>query len=878
MTLARISARRSLATALAAVFAHAALPAAAQQAEKVEKIEVTGSNIKRVDAEGPAPVQIITRQDIERTGSNTVSEVLRQLPANSAGSYDETFTGSFARGSSGVSLRGLGQKSTLVLINGRRMAVYSFAQNLQDGFVDLNSIPLSAIERIEVLKDGASAIYGSDAIAGVVNVILRKDYTGAEMTVGGGVTSKWDGQEVHVSGAVGFGTPGKDKYNVMLSADYFNREHIWARDRRLLTDADYRDIPGGENFPNSTLSNPGTYLRRPGTAPFGTATRQPFPTCPADRILVFGGTTNCTENTNIYQTAVPETTRAGLFGRATYEFSSSLSAFAELAFNSNETFTQNAPFSVPSTQLGTAVVPGTVNAILPVGNPSNPFSVPIEVRYRFSDVGPRQITNTTDATRIILGLNGGFGAWSWETAAGYTESKSEQRDRNNIRISGLRAVIADGSYNFLNNAANTQATYDRLRVDYSRMGDSKLSFVDAKISGELMQMANGPLGMAAGLEFRREDYRDVSDPVLTLGDVLGRGSTTAIGKRDITSGYVEFSVPVLKAVELQLAARTDRYSDFGSSSTPKVGIRWTPSRELLLRATYAKGFRAPSIPESGESNSFFFQTLEDTRKCAINTVYCGGVSTPGTLTANPDLQPEKSDSWTVGFVFEPSQNMSLGLDWYNIKQKQIVSNRDLQEILNNETLYARFITRGPPTSDDIARGAPGPLVLVAAPFENLAQLETSGIDIDARVRVDSGIGRVTLGLTGSYLHSYKQPLTPEDPPTELAGTYNLPRFKGIGSVTLDSGPWSGTVTVNYIRGFKQSTSAGANAAKEIKAWTTLDLQGSYAGLRNTKFVLGVKNAADKEPPIAIAEQFLYTFQQHSLRGLFAYASVNYKFR
>src|SRR4051812_41216579 len=225
------NARHALAAAIAAAFAVHLPEATAQQAQRVEKIEVTGSNIKRVDAEGPAPVQIITRADIDRTGSNTVSDVLRYLPANNAGSYDETFVGSFARGSSGLSLGGLGQKSTLVLINGRRMAVYSFAQNLSDTFVDLNSIPLAAIERIEVLKDGASAIYGSDAIAGVVNVILRKDYTGAELTVGGGVTSRGDGQEVHVSGAAGTGTPGRDRYNAVLAVDYFNRESVWLRDR-----------------------------------------------------------------------------------------------------------------------------------------------------------------------------------------------------------------------------------------------------------------------------------------------------------------------------------------------------------------------------------------------------------------------------------------------------------------------------------------------------------------------------------------------------------------------------------------------------------------------------------------------------------------------
>src|SRR4051812_41778542 len=435
--------RHALAVALAAF----AASASAQQAQKVEKIEVTGSNIKRVDAEGPAPVQVISRQDIERSGSNTVSEVLRYLPSNSGGSYDESFVGSFARGSSGLSLRGLGQKSTLVLINGRRMAVYSFAQNLSDTFVDLNSIPLAAIERIEILKDGASAIYGSDAIAGVVNVILRKDYNGAEMTLGGGVSSRWDGQEVRASGAAGVGQPGVDRYNVLVALDYFSRETVWLRDRPNTSSGDYREIPGGENTPNSTVGNPGTYLRRPGTNPFPGFTRQPFANCPPDRVLFFQGNNNCSENINVYFSAIPETQRAGLYTRGTYEFSPSLSAFAEIAFNHDKTFTQVNPFAVPSNQIGPGVA-RAIQAILPVGHNSNPFSVPVEVRYRFDDIGPRQVDNITDATRIVAGLNGSWNAWSWETAAGYTQSKAEQKDRNNIRISGLLAAIADGSYNF----------------------------------------------------------------------------------------------------------------------------------------------------------------------------------------------------------------------------------------------------------------------------------------------------------------------------------------------------------------------------------------------------------------------------------------------
>lgn len=846
--------------------------------QRVEKIEVTGSNIKRVDAEGPAPVQIITREQIERSGSPTVAEVIRNIPSNSAGSYDETFTGSFARGSAGVSLRGLGQKSTLVLINGRRMAVYGFAQNLQDSFVDLNSIPLAAVERIEVLKDGASAVYGSDAIAGVVNIILRKDYAGLEATASGGVTSQRDGQEARVSGAFGIGEQGKDKYNLLVAADYFNREAIWARDRALTSDGDYRKYPGGENLPNSTLANPGTYLRRPGTNPFPGSTRRPFASCPPDRVIFFNGNNNCTENLNVYLTGVPETTRKGLFARGTYDFGGELTGFAEIAFNANETFTQVQPFAVPSSQIGPGVA-RQIQAVLPIGHNSNPFSVPIEVRYRFDDVGPRQVTNTTDATRIVAGLNGSWRDWQWEAAAGYTKSKSEQKDKNGIRISGLLAAIADGSYNFVNNAANSAATYDRIRVNYSRNADSELSFADAKASAELMQMANGPLALAAGVDFRHEKINDVSDSVLVSGDVLGRGSAQAIGNRNIAAGYVELSIPAAKNVEIQLAGRSDHYSDFGNSSTPKIGARWTPVKNLLLRASFSKGFRAPSIPESGDSNAFFFQTLQDTTRCAINTVYCGPVSVPGSFTANPDLKPEKSDSWTAGLVFEPTTSTSIGLDYYYIKQKNLVQSRDFQDILDNEVLNQRYVTRGAPTSDDIARGAPGPLVLVAAPYDNLDAVETSGIDVDLRGRWNAGgYGRVGTSATGTYIIHYKQPLAPGQPLEEMAGTYNLPRFKGQASVSWDSGPWSSSLTANYVGKFKQSKSASVNADPEIKPWTTLDVQGSYGGLRNTKFTLGVKNLTNREPPIAIAETLLYVFQQHSLRGRFAYAGVTYRFR
>ena len=254
--------KKQLAVAIAATFVAAGVAYAQSTPQKVEKVEVTGSNIKRIDVETVAPVDVITREQIERSGQPTIADVLRNVPANSGNSYSESFSNSFAPGASGISLRGLGQKTTLVLINGRRTAGYGFAQNLQDSFVDLNSIPSSAVERIEVLKDGASAIYGSDAIAGVVNVILRKDYKGIEFTTGAG-TAAGNG-EYRFSATGGFGDLGKDKYSVIGVFDYFKRDLVMLDETDFGASRDWRGrAGGGRNF--TSLTGAGTWRQLTAT-------------------------------------------------------------------------------------------------------------------------------------------------------------------------------------------------------------------------------------------------------------------------------------------------------------------------------------------------------------------------------------------------------------------------------------------------------------------------------------------------------------------------------------------------------------------------------------------------------------------------------------
>ena len=346
-----------------------AVPAVAQQQQpqQMQRVEITGSNIKRIEAETVAPVDVISRQEIERSGQPTIAEVLRNLPANSGSSFSESFSNSFAPGAAGISLRGIGQKTTLVLINGRRVTGYGFAQNLQDTFVDLNAIPSSAVERVEILKDGASAIYGSDAIAGVVNIIMRRDFRGVEAT--GSVGRASGENDYGATITAGWGDIGTNKFNVFGVLDYYKRGEILFEDTKFGGNRDYRGEAGGRNF-NSLFAG-GTF--RQLTATGGLSTNyQAISACKEGAITgtealalgltssaATGAATNtfCPQHTNKLLSALPGTERLGFLGRGTYEISPAMTAFVEVGLGRNktdQTFT-NAGFG--STGLATALDP-----------------------------------------------------------------------------------------------------------------------------------------------------------------------------------------------------------------------------------------------------------------------------------------------------------------------------------------------------------------------------------------------------------------------------------------------------------------------------------------------------------------------------------------
>ena len=865
--------------------------AAAQQTQKVEKIEVTGSNIKRVDMETVAPVEIITRDQIERSGQPTVAEVIRNIPAAMAGSFNESFSNSFAPGASGVSLRGLGQKTTLVLINGRRTAGYGFAQNLQDTFVDLNSIPTSAVERIEILKDGASAIYGSDAIAGVVNVILRKDFRGAEVGITGGYSEgKYDKR---ANATLGFGDLSKDRYNVFGVFDYFKRDELLQSDTKFLHTRDLRGYEGGRNFQSLTAG--GTWRQLSATNAL-TNVHRAITDCrfsvidgpeAVNRGLIgapaantgfnLAGNTFCAQDQNIALSALPATERFGFMGRFTKSFSDTMTGYVDVGLSTietSQTFTD--PFFQTTGLLPTSVGlrPFAYNINFAPGVAGNPFSSNARYVGAFQDLGTRNTEITSDTYRILAGLTYTIARWDLDSALGWSKNEVETLGTSRISItqnsavfgvpSGLQPPIplsTSSTYNLDRFTTNSEAVRNQLKLSPLRQSESELKFIDTKASTELWQMAGGPAGLALGFEYREETLNDKPDQSAQSGDILGQGITATNGERDNTAIYGELSLPITRMIEAQLAVRHDRYSDYGNSTTPKAGIRFRPHNTLLLRANWGRGFRAPTLVEISPSvATFFTQVLDPEFGGAIRNV-------SGSFAGNPDLQPEKSTSATAGFVWEPTRDFSIGASYYHIEWKNIVVGNCCQDIVNSGD--PTRVIRDPVTNE---------IVTVVGNFENQSKTETKGIDLDVRYAINSDMGKWTSRLNFTYIDSFKE--NDVEVVGSNAGNNTLPRTKGVVGLDWDYRALSATVNFNYTHGYYQRFLGASFFAPQdprfqngvypdrVNHYRTVDLFARYNINKNFSINGAILNAEDKTPPYdpGFSATNLYDFSLFDIRG------------
>jgi iron complex outermembrane recepter protein len=892
--------RKNIVVALmsAGVISGGALSASAQQATtantpaKVEKIEVTGSNIKRIDAEGSAPITVITAEEIRQSGKQTITELLRELPFNASGGLTElSGSNSFSAGAASVSLRGLGSTATLVLLNGRRVAPFSSVDpNFgQSGVVNLNALPLDVIERVEILKDGASAIYGSEAIAGVINIILRKDYKGGQ--VGATTTANKDGLYKTYTGVgtIGFGDLAKDKYNVFFNVEAYKQDRVMIRQAdSSLNRQEFRNT-GFTWVPTSAYSPFITYITN-GTGATAPAAGSACPTAnviPASTFLGVATGTQCLYDQFQNVAWIPDIKRASAFSRGSIDLTPTTSVFAELNYTAQKTLYPGAPSVAGQGSTGPTVngLTGTVQlppSTLAVGHPNNPFGIPVSARVRFDGVGQRNTELENKSMRALVGVKSVIGTWDVESAFLFDKNTIDWTTYNQLRYDMIVRAFGPNGYNF--NSPNTGGvTADMIRVNLLDKGESKYSIWDVKGSSEIAKLAGGAAVLALGAEYRKETRLFTPDRNTLNGNSFQLGAGSADGTRNVASAYAEVVLPLLKNVEVQLAGRYDRYSDYGSSRTPKIAASWAALPTFKLRGSYATGFRAPSLSEISKSSvTSFLNGVNDPLRCrpaSAPTAVAGCNQAVGFLIqANTQLTPERARTASAGFVWEPMAEASVSVDYFSITRENEVSTLSATDILANEgstnPIYANRIIRdrnalniGVPIPND-----PGTLVYIRGGFVNNGETTVRGFDVDSRYRINLGsAGRLTLAASATRYTDSRSSGVSGDPQISNLGFLNSPAWRGNVRASWQTGDWTTTSTVNYVGSFKTYfnpealTAASATLARNcgdgagspsfatylgrcaVKEYVTVDLGTEYRGFKNWRINASIRNLANERP-------------------------------
>jgi iron complex outermembrane recepter protein len=859
------SLRRAIRLAIGATVALSASTATLAQpvGGGTEEVIVTGSRIARgSDFESPSPVLTVDRESIERSGYSNLQQLMEKIPANGNGAFSTRGNNqdSTANGAASISLRGLGADATLVLVNGRRVAISAFAENVTTNFVDINSIPVAAIERVEVLKDGSSAVYGSDAVAGVINIILRKDFEGFEASGGYGAA---DGYDETTASAI-WGVGGED-FNVTMIVDYFKNSSLFNKERGSIGSANQTAL-GGQDF-RSSRGYPGRFTVDGVTVP--------DPQCPADSLAGV----SCVYDFGPWNVLIPEAERTGFMMLGHQSIGGGMEVFGEFGVQHNSSFAQGAPTPLDE----------SAGLTIPVSHPNNPFTGATTLalgRYRTVDAGPRQWDIETNNVRGVVGLRGSFNDWEWEVAAQKARSKSDQtgdRTQGWIRTDFLQQEINAGRYNPFGGVQNPQSVIEAISTNLVRRGLARLTMYDAQISGSLFELPAGAVRMAAGAEYREENVSDIPDDQFQRGLIFGTEAVSAQASRDNWAAFIEFAVPLHETLELSLAARYDDYSDFGDTTNPKVALRWAPIDSLAFRASWGTGFRAPSLAQIGLGPSQESQFFIDVAACNAGVPgTCSPLDYNLIFSGNPDLEPEESETLNVGVAWKPTDRSEITLDYWDIKQDNKIDEAPFGFIYQQscQTQDSTVCTRSAP----LPGLALGTLQTINVGFVNIGEQNASGVDLGGYWGVDAGPGRVTFGLTYSYLLKFERVELNSSGDgfvaRALEGEYEYPQHRAQLTADWGTDTWGVYASVNYIGAFEDTPDVDfdgvqdydTNTTPEVDAWTTLNLQLRYTGIKNVQLLAGLDNALDEEPPFAVGDgdNDLYGYVQgvHNPRGRF----------
>ncbi len=889
-------------------------------ATQLEEVVVTGTSIKGLNAETALPVQVLKADDIARTGADNVEQLFRQLTAaSSAGTTVAAQATGFGTGSiSTVSLRGLGSGRTLILINGRRSAVYGGGSiGVAGDSVDISAIPIAAIERVEILKDGASAIYGSDAIAGVVNFILKKDFRGLQVDAGAGTpTRAGGGQEQHASVFGGMGDLKTDGFNIDGGINFEHMTALAGKDRSFAS----RYAPQYGNDVTSTFAFPGN-VTVPGHGFLSPA----FPNCgPASFVSqYFPG--RCRLDNSPYDSLEPEQQKLSGMVNASLRVGDNATLYGEASYSQVKTQTTVQPVllgqfaanlaptnpyvaylnNLLATQYPTynsKGLRGTSAFLLPPSSPYYPAGFaaqygltgqPLNVSF-FRDFpnGQRQEGDTADTSRVVAGIKGTAGGWDYDTALLFSGvTVSDNLFSGFAQYSKILPLLDQGNINPFGpttdptQIAAAKAT-EFVGTDYSTR--TSIASASGTASRTLFDLPAGPLKAAVGAEFRHETFKFDPSAAVQGGDIAGLGGNQLpeSAARNVESAFVEFNAPIVQHLDGDVAVRYDNYQRVGSTVNPKASLRWQPESWLLLRTSAGTGFRAPSLTDlyAAQATSVTSNGTRDPIQCPTfnaNNPACSFQF--NTITGgNPNLQPEKSTTLTFGTVLQPIDNLSIDLDsfWIYLKDSIVVGGLPYSYFLQNAqtaTQYAYLINRD----------ANGNIVSIAQTNQNLFKTNVSGLDFDIKYAFNLGnAGRLNLMLDGTYFYKYAS----QNPDGSWTGQLDqglgsgglISRARYVGVVDYQVGSWDASLTQNWQKKYHDSLSNVTQVGREVSAYDTVDGQLSYLGLESFKFTVGARNLFDKNPPYAnyaaAANNFIggYDLSYGDPLGRFVYFNVTYK--
>jgi len=895
----------------AALLAALASGAALAQETKLERIEITGSSIKRIDGETALPVQTIKREDIDKSGVTTAAEILKSISANTAPLSDGmsiTDGTSGQRGFNGANLRGIGVSSTLVLLNGRRLA--NFASPGDNAGVDLNNIPAGAIQRVEVLKDGASAIYGTDAIGGVINFITRKDYRGVDLNAYVSATEEGGAGKRTASISSGAGDLLRDRFNVFGVLDVQKLDALRSSQRQFI-----QDRPLASNLPALMSSN--TYpanidisstqrnaLITAGVLPAGATRTRINPANPACNTLteatVFaaagpGGPLACSydymKDTEIY----PESSKVGFVGRATLQLNDDHQVFAELVQAESESGYVLSPNPIRIRNLPVSLLPAPYRAVLDKPGLASTFS---GIRYRMMEAGNRTNEVNSSAQRLVLGANGTFAGWDYDMGLARAENRAVDKYVDGyVLFDKFDAAVRAGTINPW--GPSTQAGRDLISSikvnDEARKSKGVSTSLDAKISRPLMKLDGGELALALGGELRHENTSFTPSALLLSNNIAGDRSSSGLGvadlkatddSRDVRSVFAELNAPLSKQLELQLALRHDHYSEVGATTNPKLGVRWQPEKNLVLRGSAGTGFRAPSLADLKRPVTYGTAASFLTDPQCVNKEGSIDLCTdqwPVERRSNPDLKPEKSQQFSLGAVFEANRQWNFSVDYWNIQKKDVISTLGEQIIIDSPEKY---------NGKYIQRDSSGFITNILLQKENQGRLKTSGIDLGYEWRgAATALGRFSSSFSGTWVLNYDRQFGPLEGYRSNLGVFLndqvIQKWRHRISISWDQGPFGLTLANQYSSGYTdQNTTYDPNsnallAARKVAAYSLWDLTGSWNINKQLKLRAGVLNLLNTAPPFSNqAYYFLagYDPTYTDPRGRSVFASVNYSFR